>query len=494
MNQLARPVRHAAVDRAALLDLLVSEAQPPMIEEEAEEFRVQIEALVDEILPTGAQSVDELEATIGARIADIDEMLSAQVNEILHAERFQRLEASWRGLHYLVTEADTDSMLKVRVLNASKNDLRKDLETASEFDQSALFRKIYEDEYGTFGGEPFGALIGDYEFGRHPQDIALLERFSNVAAAAHAPLLSGASPALFGWDSFAELVVPRDLSRIFSSAEYIKWRAYRDTEDSRYVGLTMPRILLREPYHPETSPVEAFNFREDTSAPDHGKYLWGNAAYAIAARLADAFARFSWCATIRGIDGGGLVEGLPSADFGTDEMGLAVRGPTEIAITERREKELADLGFIPLTHCKGTAHAVFFSTQSCQKSKRYDTEEANANARLTTQLQYILSTSRFAHYLKVMMRDKVGSMRSPRDCEDYLNRWIIEYCLANPESADNDTKARKPLRNAQVNVREARGKPGCYEAVVHLQPHFQLDELTVALRLVAELPPPAQAR
>jgi type VI secretion system protein ImpC len=496
VNQLPqpRPEEPEAARQRALLDRILADARPGVSDGESQDVHSAVEHLVDELLACGPHTIDELEAVLGARIADIDALLSAQVNEILHAEPFQRLEASWRGLHYLVSQAETGSMLKIRVLDASKDDLRKDLETASEFDQSALFVKIYEDEYGMFGGEPFGALIGDYEFGRHPQDVALLERFSNVAAAAHAPLLSGASPALFGWESFIEISVPRDLSRIFASAEYVKWRAYRDSEDSRYVGLTLPRILLREPYRPETSPVETFVFHEDVSGPDHRKYLWGNAAYALGTRLADAFARYNWCAMIRGTDGGGLVEGLPSADFGTDDEGLVVRGPTEVAITEHREKELADLGFVPLTHCKGTGYPVFFSTQSCQRSKRYDTDEANANARLATQLQYILSTSRFAHYVKAMMRDKVGHMMTPRDCEDYLNRWITGYCLANPESADTEGKARKPLRDAQISVREVRGKPGCYEAVTHLQPHFQLDELTVALRLVTELPPPAQGR
>ena len=458
------------------------------------DLRAQIATLIDQQGQGSLQACTDLEAVLSARIADIDALLTAQVNEIIHAPDFQRLEASWRGLHYLVSCADAGSALRVRVLHASRDDLRKDLEAASEFDQSALFRKIYEEEYGMFGGEPFGALIGDYEFTRHPQDIALLERISNVAAAAHAPFLSAASPALFGWDSFAELSAPRDLGRIFASAEYVKWRAFRESEDARYVGLMLPRILLREPYAYGTVLVESFNFHEDTDGIDYSKYLWGNPAYAFGVRLAEAFAKYHWCAMIRGIDGGGLVEGLPSPAFRTDADGVAVRSPVEIDVSDLRERQLADLGVIPLVHCKGTDRAAFFSAQSCQRPRRYDTDEANANARLSTQLQYILATSRFAHYLKVLMRDKTGKVTTVRECEHFLNDWLANYCMGNPESAGMEARARRPLRSGQVTVHEVKGKPGSYAAVVHLQPHFQLDELTVSLRLITELPSPVENR
>jgi type VI secretion system protein ImpC len=375
------------------------------------------------------------------------------------------------------------------VLNVSKKDLLKDMERASEFDQSALFKKVYEDEYGMFGGAPFGALVGDYEFGRHPQDIALLERISNVAAAAHAPFISAAAPELFGWDSFTELSGPRDLAKVFDTVEYVKWKSFRDSEDSRYVGLTLPHTLARLPYGEDTVPVEAFNFEEDVDGKDHHKYLWTNAAYSFGARLTDAFAKYGWLAAIRGVEGGGLVEGLPTHTFATDDGEVALKCPTEIAITDRREKELSDLGLIPLCHCKGTDFAAFFGAQSTQKPKVYDRDEANANARLSTMLNYILCVSRFAHFLKAMARDKIGSFMERDECERWLNRWITNYCLANPENAGPETKARNPLREAQVVVREVRGKPGCYEAVAHLRPHFQLDELSVSLRLVAELPP-----
>jgi type VI secretion system protein ImpC len=374
------------------------------------------------------------------------------------------------------------------MLNVSKKDLLKDLENASEFDQSALFKKVYEDEYGIFGGAPYGTLVGDYEFGRHPQDVALLERISNVAAAAHAPFLSAAAPQLFGWESMTEMSGPRDLAKIFEATEYVKWKSFRESEDSRYVGLTLPHTLMRLPYGQETVPVENFNFEEDVDGTDHKKYLWGNAAYALATRITDSFAKSGWLATIRGVEGGGLVEGLPTHTFATDDGEVALKCPTEIAITDRREKELSDLGFIPLVHCKGRDFAAFFGAQSAQKAKVYNKDSANANARLSTMLQYLLCVSRFAHYLKAMARDKIGSFMERSDCERWLNDWINNYTLANPETAGPELKAKHPLREARIEVRDVKGKPGCFEAVAHLRPHLQLDELDVSLRLVAELP------
>ena len=473
----------------SLLERIIDEGRIGRDEEQREQSRKQITTLVEEVMKGTVRVSKDIEATINARIADIDELLSRQLNEIMHAPEFQRLEASWRGLHYLVHQSETSTMLKIRVFNVSKNDLLKDLERASEFDQSALFKKVYEEEYGMFGGAPFGALIGDYEFGRHPQDMALLDQISHVAAAAHAPFIAAASPRLYNLESFTDLGAPRDLAKIFDTVEYVKWKSFRESEDSRYVGLTLPHILLRLPYGPETVPVEAFNFKEDVDGKDHSKYLWGNAAYGFATRLTDAFAKYSWCAAIRGVEGGGLVEGLPTHTFMTDDGEVALKCPTEIAITDRREKELSDLGFIPLVHCKGTDYAAFFGAQSCQKAKKYDTDAANANARLSTQLQYILATSRFAHYLKAIMRDKIGSFMTRQNCQDYLNRWITNYVLLD-DNASQAAKAQYPLREARIDVSEVRGKPGVYRAVAFLKPHFQLDELTVSLRLVAELPAP----
>ncbi len=432
----------------------------------------------------------DTEAMLNSRIAQIDALISSQLNEILHAPEFQNLEASWRGLYYLVNKSETGTQLKIRVLNATKQELSKDLERAVEFDQSALFKKVYEEEYGMFGGAPFGALVGDYEFSKQPQDIALLEKISNVAATAHAPFISAASPDLFSLESYTQLDDPRSLAKVFETTEYAKWKSFRESEDSRYVGLCAPHILMRLPYGETTTPVEAFRFEEEVDGGDHSKYLWGNAAFAFAARLTDAFAKHSWCAAIRGVEGGGLVEGLPTHTFKTDQGDIALKCPTEIAITDRREKELSDLGFIPLVHCKGTDYAAFFGAQSAQKAMKYDSESANANARLATQLQYIMAVSRFAHYLKSMMRDKIGSFMSRTECEAFLNRWVNNY-VTTDDSASPATKAKFPLREARIDVVEVAGKPGAYRAIAFLKPHFQLDELTVSLRLVADLPPPA---
>ncbi|MDX9788459.1 MAG: type VI secretion system contractile sheath large subunit [Desulfobacterales bacterium] len=430
-------------------------------------------------------------AMINARIAQIDHLLSKQLNEVMHHPDFQKLEGSWRGLNYLVQQSETGASLKIRVMNVSKKDLLKDMEKASEFDQSALFKKIYEEEFGMFGGAAYGALIGDYEFQNHPQDLTLLEEISHVAAAAHAPFISAASPKMFNFDSFTELGGPRDLTKIFQSTEYAKWKSFRDSDDAKYVGLAMPHILMRLPYGQANVPVEKFNYEEAVDGTDHSKYLWGNAAYALGTRLTSAFAKYHWCAAIRGVEGGGLVEGLPVHTFRTDEGDVALKCPTEIAITDRREKELADNGFIPLVHCKGTDYAAFFSTQTANKPRKYDTDFANANARLSSQLQYILAVSRFAHYLKAMMRDKIGSFMSRQNAEDFLNRWIANYVLLD-DNAGQDAKASHPLREARIDVSEIPGKPGAYRAVSFLRPHYQLDELTVSLRLVAELPPPAK--
>ncbi len=472
---------------ASLLDQVITETRIGRNEEQRAESRRQIATLVEEVMQGTVRFSKDLETTISDRIADIDDLLTRQLNEILHHPEFQKLEASWRGLHYLVMQSETSTMLKIRVMNATKDDLRKDLERAPEFDQSALFKKIYEEEYGTFGGAPFGALIGDYEFTRHSQDIAFLEKISNVAAAAHAPFVSAAGPELFNMDSFTDLGVPRDLAKSFDTVDYAKWKSFRESEDSRYVGLAMPHILMRLPYGPDTVPVENFTFKEDVDGKDHRKYLWGNAAFSFGTRLTEAFSLYGWCAAIRGVEGGGLVQGLPTHTFKTDDGEVALKCPTEIAITDRREKELSDLGFIPLVHCKGTDYAAFFGAQSAQKAKKYDSDLANANARLATQLQYIMAVSRFAHYLKAMMRDKIGSFMSRADCEKFLNQWITNYVTID-ETASASTKAKYPLRDARIEVVDVAGKPGAYKAVAFLRPHFQLDELSVSLRLVAELP------
>ncbi len=481
----------AGTEESGVLDQIINETRIGKDDWERDQSRRQIATLVEEVMKGTLRVSKDLEATINARIADIDKVLSAQLNAIMHAPEFQKLEGAWRGLHYFVMQSETSTMLKIRVLNISKDELRKDLEKAVVFDQSALFTTVYDEDYGTFGGAPYGALIGDFEFGRHPQDLALLEKVSNVAASAHAPFISAAAPGLLGLEDFTDLPNPRDLAKKFETPDYAKWKSFRESEDSRYVGLTLPHVLMRLPYGPDTVPVEAFNFKEDVDGTDHSKYLWGNAAYAMGARLTDAFAKYGWTAAIRGVEGGGRVDGLPTHTFRTDEGEIALKCPTEIAITDRREKELSDLGFIPLVHCKGTDFAAFFGAQSCQKAKKYDTDAANANARLSTQLQYLLAMSRFAHYLKSIMRDKIGSFMTRKDCEDFLNRWISKYVVST-EDAGQEIKAKFPLKEARVEVAEVAGKPGVYRAIAFLKPHFQLDELTVSLRLVAELPPPAK--
>ncbi|HEX6084617.1 MAG TPA: type VI secretion system contractile sheath large subunit [Thermoanaerobaculia bacterium] len=489
-TQAATESSAAAATELSLLDQIISKGKLARDEQQKPRAKDLVGEFVNQILDEGMTVSRDTMAMIQAQIARIDEMLSKQLNEILHHPDFQKLEASWRGLHFLVMNTETSTRLKLRLLCASKAEIFKDLDQAIEFDQSQLFKKIYEEEYGTFGGNPFSLLVGDYEFGRHPQDMALLEKMSGVAAAAHAPFISAASPRLFDMDAFTELGNPRDLAKIMESTELIKWRSFQQSEDSRYVTLVLPHILLRLPYGPDTTPTEEFNFVEDTDGRDHKKYLWGNAAWALTQRITNAFALYGWCAAIRGVEGGGMVQGLPTHTFKTDEGDIALKCPTEIAITDRREKELDSLGFVSLCHCKGTDYAAFFGGQTTQKPKVYDTDAANANARISARLPYILAASRFAHYLKVICRDKIGSFQTKDTLTQFLNRWMGMYVLGT-DDAGQELKAQFPLREARVDVFDVAGKPGAYRAVAFLRPHFQLEELTASVRLVAELPPPA---
>jgi type VI secretion system protein ImpC len=479
------------VQEVSLLDQIVEQGRMARDPAAAERGKNLVKEFVAQVLQGEMVVSRDAEAMINARIAQIDHLVSLQVNEVMHHPSFQKLEASWRGLRYLLEQSETSDQLKIKVLNVSKRELLRDLQRAVEFDQSAMFKKIYEEEFGIFGGHPFAAMIGDYQFGKGPEDIELLERISMTAAAAHAPFISGTAPEMFNLESFTQLDQPRDLGKVFDTTEYARWKGFRASEDSRYVALTCPRILLRVPYGKGGATVDAFNFEEGVDGTDHGKYLWGNAAWALGARLTNAFALYGWLAAIRGVEGGGLVEALPVHNFYTDEGDVAMKCPTEAPITDRREKELADLGFAPLVHSKGTDYAAFFSVQSCQKPKLYDSEAANANSRLSTQLPYILAVARFAHYLKAMMRDKIGSFMSRTDCERWLNQWIQQYVTPD-DTASPAVKAQHPLREARIEVFEVAGKPGVYRAVAFLRPHFQLDELSVSLRLVAELPKSAR--
>lgn len=480
----------ATTETTSLLDQVVGATK----QTEPDRAQDLVKTLVQEAL-SGTVTFDKnLTRTIDRAIAAIDARMSRQLNAIMHDAKFLKLEGSWRGLHHLVMNSETGTSLKLKVINMSKRDLNKDLTKAVEFDQSQLFKKIYENEFGTPGGEPYGALIGDYEWSNHPDDIETLRLVSNVAAAAFAPFISAAGAGMFGFQDWTELSKPRDLAKIFDTAEYAKWRGFRETEDARFVSLVMPRTLARVPYGASTSPVESFNYEEapfDASGAarpmDHHDYCWMNAAYMMGERLTASFASSGFCVAIRGAEGGGKVENLPFHVFQSDDGDTDAKCPTEIGITDRREFELSNLGFLPLCHYKNTDYAVFFGAQSVQKPKKYDRPDATANAAISARLPYIMASSRFAHFLKVMARDKIGSFMEAKDCENWLNRWIGNYVNANPD-AGQEMKAQYPLREAKVEVKEIPGKPGSYNAVAYLRPWLQMEELTTSMRMVARIP------
>lgn len=428
--------------------------------------------------------------SIEAIIAELDHKLTEQVNLIMHHSDFQKLEGSWRGLHYLINNTETDEQLKIRFMNISKLDFGKTLKRykGTAWDQSPLFKRIYEEEYGQFGGEPFGCLVGDYAFDHSPPDVELLGEIAKVSAAAHTPFIAGASPTVMQMDSWQELANPRDLTKIFTTPEYAAWRSLRESDDARYIGLAMPRYLARLPYGAKTSPVEEFDFEEDTGAADHSKYTWANAAYAMAVNINRSFKLYGWCSRIRGIESGGSVEGLPTHTFPTDDGGVDMKCPTEIAISDRREAELAKNGFMPLLHRKNSDSAAFIGAQSLQKPFEYDDPDATANANLAARLPYLFACCRFAHYLKCIVRDKVGSFKEREDMQVWLQNWIMNYVDGDPAHSSESTKARKPLAAAEVVVEEVEGNPGYYTSKFFLRPHYQLEGLTVSLRLVSKLP------
>jgi type VI secretion system protein ImpC len=488
-KEAAAPGAAAATGELSLLDRIVQEGKMAVEPSQSDYAKKLLGQFATQILDEGMKAAPDkgVVAMINERIADIDRILTDQLNAVMHTPEFQALEGSWRGLHDMVYGTETGPQLKLRLLNVSKKDLLKDLESAVDHDMSSLFKKIYEEEYGTFGGNPYSVLIGDYYFGRHPQDMALLQRLSKVAAAAHAPFITAAAPSLFDMASYTELGVPRDLSKTFESAELATWRSFRESEDSRYVALVLPRYAARLPYGSKTVPIENFNFEEDVDGKDHSKYLWANAAYQLGLRLTDAFAKHSWTTAIRGVEGGGKVENMPAHTFRTDEGDVVLKCPTEVAITDRREKELNDLGFIAVVNSKGSNYAAFFGGQTANKPKVYNLDAANANAALSARLPYVLAASRFAHYIKVIMRDKIGSFQTRQSVENYLNQWLSMYVLLSPNATQGE-KARFPLAEGRVDVTEQAGKPGSYSATVFLRPHFQMEELTTSIRLVAELP------
>ena len=431
--------------------------------------------------------------TLTNAISEIDEAISKQLIKIMHHADFKKIEGSWRGIDHLIKNTSTSTELKIKLIDISKKDLKKDFEKSGEFDQSTLFKKIYEYEFGMPGGEPYGVLLGDYEFSNHPADISLLQDISGVAAAAFCPFISSANPALFGFNHWTDLKRPRDLEKIFDSVEYAQWKSFRDSDDARFVSLTLPRVLARLPYGEKTQPISEFSFEETLSDTreslemEHQHYCWMNACYTIGEKLTTAFRDHGWCTAIRGAEGGGKIENLPVHIYKSESGDTDMKCPTEVGITDRREAELSKLGFMPVCHYKNTDYAVLFGAETTQKAKHYDTPEATANAAISARLPYLMATSRFAHYLKVMARDKIGSFMETEDVEAWLNRWILQYVNANPQSKQN-LKSKYPLAEAKIKVEPIPGKPGCYQAVAWLKPWLQLEELTTSMRLVAEIP------
>jgi len=486
-QQAAGTAAGAEADQFA--SLLQREFKPKTDRARAEVERA-VQTLAEQALRETAVVSDDVIGTIKAIIAEIDKKLSDQINLILHNERFQQLESAWRGLHYLVNNTETDEMLKIRVLNISKKDLGKTLKKykGAAWDQSPLFKKLYEEEYGQLGGEPFGALVGDYYFDHTPGDVELLGQMAQTAAAAHAPFIAGAGPTLMGMDSWQELANPRDLAKIFGAPDYAAWRSLRESDDAKYLGLAMPRFLARLPYGAKTNPVEEFEFEEETGDGDSHKYAWANSAYAMAVNVNRSFKMYGWCTSIRGVESGGAVEGLPVHTFPSDDGGVDMKCPTEIAISDRREAELASCGLMPLIHRKNTDTAAFIGAQSVQKPQEYYDPDASANARLAARLPYLFASCRFAHYLKCMVRDKVGSFKERADMERYLSDWIMNYVILNPENAGESARAQKPLAGAEVKVEEVEGNPGYYSAKFHLRPHYQLEGVNITMSLVSRLP------
>ncbi|MEX8496331.1 type VI secretion system contractile sheath large subunit [Leptothrix ochracea] len=479
-------VQYAGDDFAALLN----KEFKPKTDEAKSAVEQAVQTLAQQALSNANVISSDVIGSVEAMIAELDRKLTEQLNGVLHHPEFQKLESAWRGLHYLINNTETDEMLKVKVMNISKAELGKTLKRykGTAWDQSPIFKKVYEEEYGQFGGAPFGCLVGDYYFDQSPPDVELLGEMSKVAASAHAPFIAAANPSLMQMDSWQELANPRDLSKIFTTPEYAGWRSLRESDDARYIGLAMPRFLARTPYGAKSSPVAEFDFEEDTGSADHSKYTWANSAYAMAVNINRSFKNYGWCSRIRGIESGGAVENLPTHTFPTDDGGVDMKCPTEIAISDRREAELAKSGFMPLVHRKNSDLAAFIGAQSLQKPAEYDDPDATANANLAARLPYLFACSRFAHYLKCMVRDKVGSFKERDEVQRWLQDWIMNYVDGDPAHSSEETKARRPLAAADVIVEDIEGNPGYYTSKFFLRPHYQLEGLTVSLRLVSKLP------
>jgi len=472
---------------------LLKQSFKPRTERAATEVENAVSTLVREALAGQNVVKDDVLGTIEGMIAKLDEKLTAQVNEILHAPEFQKLESAWRGLNYLVFNSETDAQLKIKFMNVSKSEIYRNLRLypGARWDQSPLFKRIYEQEFGQLGGQPYGTIVCDYHFNHQAADVQLMRDLSKIAAAAHAPLFAGADPVLMGMDSWNELMNPRDLSKLFDTPEYAAWKGLRDQPDSRYLGLCMPRVLSRVPYGAKSEPVEEFAFEEDTDGHHGEKYAWMNAAYAMAVNINRAYKEYGWCTRIRGVQSGGEVLNLPTHTFPTDDGGVDLKCPTEIAISDRREHELAKSGLIPIIHRKNTDKAAFIGAQSVYKPKKYEGKngiEATASDNLSARLPYMFAVSRFAHYLKCMVRDKVGATKEKEGLRLWLQEWITQYVDGDPLHSSESTKAKLPLADARVDVFDDEENPGYYSARFYLRPHYQLEAMDIGLSLVSRLP------
>jgi len=490
--QQQSPLAAVQVEELGDLSSLLKKEFKPRTGGAEQAVEAAVHTLAQQALVGTALLKGDVVQSIEALIAAIDARLGKQLDKILHHPDFQQLEGAWRGLHFLVNNTETDEGLKIRVMNITKKDLGKTFNKfkGTAWDQSPLFKQIYEAEFGQLGGTPYGCLVGDYQFDHSAPDIEILKGMAQVAAASHAPFLASPNPALFQMESWQELSNPRDLTKIFETPEYAAWRSFRASDDSRYVGLAMPRFLARLPYGSKTNPCDGLAYEEESTGGKHEQYTWANSAYAMATNITRSFKAYGWCTSIRGVESGGAVENLPTHTFSTDDGGVDMKCPTEIAISDRREGELAKNGLMPLVHRKNTDFAAFIGAQTAHQPARFDDPAASANANLGANLAYIFATSRFAHYLKCLVRDKVGrsDWNSAAAVQRNLQNWILNYVDGDPEGSTEMVKATHPLAHAEVVVSENKSKPGYYGAQFFLRPHYQLEGLSVSLRLVSELP------
>jgi type VI secretion system protein ImpC len=489
-EQQSAPALAPASAEADEFAQLLKQNFKPRTDRAASEVENAVQTLVSQALADSTLIKGEVLDTIEEMIARLDEKMTAQMNEVLHAPEFQQLESAWRGLNYLVFNSETDATLKIRVLNVGKMELYRHLKNfpGARWDQSPLFKAVYESEFGTLGGEPYGTIVADFSFSHAPTDVQLLRDLSKVAASSHAPLVGGADPNLLGMDSWRELMNPRDIGKLMDTPDYAAWKGLRDQVDSRYVALCMPRVLSRLPYGAKSEPVEEFAFEEETDGLRGDKYAWMNAAYVMATNINRAYKEYGWTVRIRGVESGGEVLNLPTHTFPTDDGGVDLKCPTEIAITDRREAELSKAGLISIVHRKNTDKAAFIGAQSVYKPKLMDRTEATASENLSARIPYMFAVSRFAHYLKCMVRDKIGSTKEKDQLEKWLNNWIVRYVDGDPKNSSEEVKARKPLAAAKITVVPNEENPGYYLANVYLRPHFQLEGMDIGMSLVATLP------